>query len=66
MFLCHANTVTHCYSWTGFLTGAIKSIDDLEPNDHRRGMPRMQEAFQEVWYYSERLVSTLIAMGRRI
>jgi len=31
----------------GFLTGAIKSIDDLEPNDHRRGMPRMQEAFQE-------------------
>lgn len=31
----------------GFLTGAIKSIDDLEPSDHRRGMPRMQEAFQE-------------------
>jgi aryl-alcohol dehydrogenase-like predicted oxidoreductase len=32
----------------GFLTGAIKSIDDLEPNDYRRFSPRFQgENFQK-------------------
>jgi aryl-alcohol dehydrogenase-like predicted oxidoreductase len=32
----------------GFLTGAIKSIDDLEPDDYRRSSPRFQgENFQK-------------------
>jgi aryl-alcohol dehydrogenase-like predicted oxidoreductase len=26
----------------GFLTGRLKSIDDLEPDDYRRGSPRFQ------------------------
>ena len=28
----------------GFLTGQIKSIDDLEPGDYRRNAPRFQGA----------------------
>ena len=44
----------------GFLTGQIKSLDDLEPGDHRRNMPRFQgENFQK----NLDLVTTIAAMA---
>jgi aryl-alcohol dehydrogenase-like predicted oxidoreductase len=37
----------------GFLTGDIRSVDDLDPTDARRGLPRFQpEATPRTWRWS--------------
>lgn len=45
----------------GFLTGQIKSLDDLPENDFRRGIPRFQEAY---FHKNIELVEAIEAMAK--
>jgi len=45
----------------GFLTGQIKSVDDLPENDFRRGIPRFQEAY---FHKNIELVEAIEAMAK--